>query len=108
MKPVEDGQVLREASLSTGGLGWPALATLVLTGSYLLAHRGITIESLLSGMAFAGPLGKVLAVKLSAVVAMVIYQSVYAHRPAKLAVHANMMVALVILGCSVLLVRGLP
>ncbi|MGA0072760.1 MAG: hypothetical protein ACO3K0_08935 [Steroidobacteraceae bacterium] len=108
LKPVEDGQVLREASLSTGGLGWPALATLVLTGGYLLAHRGITIESLLSGMAFAGPLGKVLAVKLSAVAAMVIYQSVYAHRPAKLAVHANMMVALVILGCSVLLVRGLP
>lgn len=108
LRPAEDGRSLRDASLSIGGLGWPALAILVVTGSFLLARRGITIDALLTGAAFAGTVGKVLALKLSAVSAMVLYQTVYAHRPAKFAVHVNMLVALVILGCSVLLVRGLP
>lgn len=108
LRPAEDSQSLRVASLSTGGLGWPALTVLVVTGGYLLARRGLTVETLVTGAAFAGPLGKVLALKLSAVSVMVLYQSVYAHRPAKFAVHVNMLVALVILGCSVLLVRGLP
>ena len=39
--PPETAELLRERSLYLGGLGWPALAVLAITGLYLLGQRGI-------------------------------------------------------------------
>ena len=106
IEPRETADMLREASLFRGGLGWPALAVLVPTGLYLLHVRGITLEALWSGAAFAGAQGTVLAVKLVLVVVMIAYQAVFGHRPAPIAIYFNMLAALVIIGASVVLVRG--
>lgn len=106
IEPAATADELRAASLSRGGLGWPALAILVPTGLYLLHYRGIGIEELLSGAAFLGTQGRVLAVKLTLVVAMIAYQAVFGHKSAPLAVHANMLAALAIVAASVVYVRG--
>ena len=36
IEPRETAEMLREASLFRGGLGWPALAVLIPTGLYML------------------------------------------------------------------------
>jgi hypothetical protein len=48
----------------------------------------------------------VLAVKLTLVGAIIVYQAVCGHRPASIAVYLNMLAALGIIAASVLLVRG--
>jgi hypothetical protein len=104
--PAKTAAILRERSLFIGGLGWPALAVLVITGGYLLSFRGVTLDRVLSGAAFAGTQGSVLAVKLSAVALMVLYQAVFGHRSAPVAIYFNKLLALIVLGASVVLVRG--
>ena len=106
MQPAADADMLRECSLFRGGLGWPALAILIPTGLYLLSVRGIMPVDLLSGAAFAGPQGAVLAVKLSLVLVMIGYQSYFGHRSAPVAIYFDMAAAIAIIGASVLLVRG--
>jgi uncharacterized membrane protein len=106
IEPPEQAEMLREASLFRGGLGWPALAVLLPTGLYLLHVRGITLGALFSGGAFAGAQGTVLAVKLVLVGAMIAYQAVFAHRQAPIAIYFNMLAAIVIIAASVLIVRG--
>ena len=106
VRPPEKAELLRERSLYMGGLGWPALTVLVATGLYLLSRRGIQPAALLQAATYAGPLGKALAVKLSMVVLMIGYQSVYGHRPAPLAIYANKLFAMLIIAASVVLVRG--
>lgn len=106
VQPAASAELLRERSLFLGGLGWPALTVLVATGSYLLSARGIGFTELFNGIAFAGVLGKALAVKLALVLAMVVYQAVMGHRPAPLAIYFNMLMALGVIGASVVLVRG--
>lgn len=103
IEPAETAELLRERSLYLGGLGWPALAVLVLTGVYMLGQRGLGLVDLMSGAAFAAD-GS-LAVKLAAVLFMVVYQIVWAHR-ASVAIYGNILAALVVLGASVVLVRG--
>ena len=103
IEPLETAELLRERSLYLGGLGWPALAVLVLTGAYLLGQRGIGAGDLVSGAAFAAD-GS-LAVKFAAVLFMVIYQMVWGHR-ASVAIYGNILAALIVLGASVVLVRG--
>ncbi len=104
--PPATAEDLRSASLSGFGLGWPALAILIATGLYLLSMRGIMPGDLLSGAAFQGTQGTVLAVKLSLVLAMVAFQARFGHRPAGAFAHLNILVALTILAASVVLVRG--
>jgi uncharacterized membrane protein len=106
IEPREAAEMLREASLFRGGLGWPALAVLIPTGLYLLHVRGVTAEMLVSGAAFAGVQGTVLAIKLALVAAMVAYQAVLSHRSAPIAIYFNMLAALLIIGASVVYVRG--
>ena len=106
IEPKATADLLRERSQFHGGLGWPALAILVPTGLYLLHLRGIHVSDMLSGAAFAGTQGAVLAVKLSAVLFMVFYQAVFAHRPSPIAIYFDMLAALIIIGASVVLVRG--
>jgi len=106
IQPPETAELLREASLFRGGLGWPALAVLVPTGLYMLHYRGIELGQLLSGAAFQGAQGAALAVKLACVAGMVVYQAVVGHRRAPIAIYFDMLLALVIIGTSVVVVRG--
>jgi uncharacterized membrane protein len=106
LEPRETAAMLRERSLMFGGLGWPALFVLALTGLYMLTIRGINPADLLAAATYQGAQGAVLAVKLCAVGVMIAYQAFMGHRSAPLAIYFNMLVATVVLGASVLLVRG--
>ena len=106
VQPPASAETLRERSLFRGGLGWPALVVLVITGIYQLGLRGIAIGDLVSGAAYAGAQGAVLAAKLGLVVCMIIYQVVFAHGRAPIAIYFNMLAALLILAASTVLVRG--
>jgi uncharacterized membrane protein len=105
IEPAKTAELLRERSLYLGGLGWPALAVLVVTGVYMLGQRGIGLGDLMSGAAFAAG-DQSLAIKLAAVLFMVIYQIIWAHRRAPVAIYFNMLAALIVLGASLVLVRG--
>ena len=105
VQPTATAEFLRERSLYLGGLGWPALVVLGITGIPLLMAHGIGIADLLTGAAFAGPGGGALAVKLALVLAMVVYQAVFAHRPTQM-VHLNMAAALAVLALAVVLSGG--
>ena len=106
LEPRETAELLREASLFRGGLGWPAMAVLIPTGLYMLHYRGIEMGQLLSGEAFQGSQGTVLAVKLACVAGMMVYQAVVGHRRAPIAIYFDMLLALIVIGTSVVLVRG--
>jgi hypothetical protein len=106
IQPANTAELLREKSLQRGGLGWPALAVLIPTGLYLLSVRGIMPMDLLTGAAYAGTQGVVLAVKLACVLIMIGYQASFGHRPAPIAIYFDMLAAVTIIGASVLLVRG--
>lgn len=106
VEPQETADLLREASLFRGGLGWPALAVLVPTGLYMLHYRGIEMGQLISGVAFQGTQGAVLAVKLAAVAGMMVYQGVIGHRRAPIAIYFDMLLALIVIAASVVIVRG--
>lgn len=101
IEPATTADLLRERSLEMGGLGWPALAVLVLTGLYLLSLRGLGI---LGGLFGDG--GWPLALKLWCVIGMILYQALVGHRRAAAAIYANIALALIVLACSVVLVRG--
>jgi uncharacterized membrane protein len=103
--PAEVANTLRRLSMTMGGLGWPALVILWITGYVQLQYRGITWDLLISGRAFMFPGGWVLAAKLALVVWMVGFQAMFGHRPAPRAIYLNMAAALAIVGLSVLLVR---
>ncbi len=105
IEPPATAQFLRECSFAMGALGWPALTILIVTGLYLLSARGIGPVELVTGGAFSGD-GKVLAVKLALVLVMMLYQAIWGHRRAPAAIYGDMLVALIILGASLVLVRG--
>lgn len=106
VEPATTADLLRESSLFRGGLGWPALIVLIPTGFYMLSVRGIQIGDLVSGAAFHGRPGNVLAIKLALVAVMIGYQVYFGHRRAPIAIYFDMLAALVIIAMSVLLVRG--
>ena len=106
VEPAATADLLRERSLYLGGLGWPALIVLIPTGIYMLAARGITFGDVLSGAAFATAGGSALALKLVLVVCMVIYQALFGHGRARVAIHVNILIALVLLAASVVIARG--
>ncbi len=101
LEPAATAELLRERSLAMGGLGWPALAVLLLTGLYLLDQRGLGPLA-----AVLGEGGTALQVKLVAVLGMIVYQAVFGHRRAPLAIYANIALALVVLTSSLLYARG--
>lgn len=106
IEPPETGLLLRQLSLRHGGLGWPALCLLVITGAAMLYHRGVTFRQVLSGQLFLDSFGRGLGIKFFLVGCMVLYQLFVGHRPAPRLIYLNMTVALVILWLSVLLVRA--
>ncbi len=106
IEPPEAGQALRQLSGRWGGLGWPALALLILTGSVMVAYRGMTVQHFASGEFLSNPFGRVLAMKLVLVAGMIVYQWRVGHRPAPRLIVANIIAALLILALSVLMVRA--
>ena len=106
LAPPETGHLLRQLSLRRGGLGWPALFLLVLTGSVLLSYHGATWQQVVSGAFFLSPSGRILRVKFLLVAGMVLYQLFIGHRPAPRLIYVNMLVALMVIGLSVVLVRA--
>ena len=100
IEPPETAELLRERSLYLGALGWPALAVLLVTGLYMLWYRGVSPGDLVSGAAFSAN-GDSLAIKLGAVLFMIFYQIVWAHRRAPIAIYFNILAALIVLGASV-------
>ncbi len=105
VEPPATAEFLRECSLFMGALGWPALTILIVTGLYLLSARGIGPLDLVTGRAFSGD-GGTLPVKLVLVLWMIFYQAIWGHHRAPIAIYGNMLAALIILGASVILVRG--
>jgi uncharacterized membrane protein len=106
VEPAATADLLRERALYRGGLGWPALIVLIPTGIYMLAARGITVADVLSGAAFAMVGGTALALKLVLVGCMVLYQALFGHGAARVAIHVNILIALVLLAASVVIARG--
>ncbi len=109
LKKMEDeptGRELRRLSLAHGGLGWPALAVLLLTGAYMLSARGLGLGDLFSPALLASRFGRALDAKLILVAAMIGYQAVFGHRAAPRAIYANMLAALLVLAASVLMAGG--
>ncbi len=106
VEPEATAAFLRERMVYLGGLGWPALAILVPTGLYLLWLRGIGPVDLVTLGFLDRPDGGPLALKLALVLWMIVYQSVWGHRPAPIANWFNIAAALSILACSVVIVRG--
>ena len=104
--PPETGRVVRQLSLRFGGLGWPALFILVITGMIMLSYRGVTARQMASGEVFSGPSGRILTIKLILVACMILYQFFVGHRRAPRLIYVNMAVALMIVGLSILLVRA--
>ena len=105
IEPAATADMLRETSVSHGGLGWPALAVLIPTGIYMLNYRGIGLDMLLSGAAFDGPQGVALAIKLVLVAGMVFYQAFIGHRKASIAIYFDMLAALGVIATSIIIVR---
>jgi uncharacterized membrane protein len=106
LQPSETAELLRARSLYLGGLGWPALVVLIPTGTYMLGARGITLADVFSGAAFVMPGGTALALKLLLVGCMVGYQAVFGHGRAPVAIHVNILLALVVLAASLVIARG--
>jgi uncharacterized membrane protein len=63
-------EALRAIAYRFRAVGWTSLVLLALTGLSNLALRGIPLIGLLDGSAFGGPYGRVLAIKLSLVAAI--------------------------------------
>jgi uncharacterized membrane protein len=106
IEPAETAQQLRETSLSFGGLGWPSLVVLIVTGSVMLGYRGVTFSDAISGAFFAAPQGSLFGIKFSLVILMILYQTLFGHRSAPRAIYFNMLVALLVVALSVYLARG--
>ena len=103
--PPETGEEFRQLSVRRGGLGWPALVVLVITGSVLLSYRGATVSQMISGAFFLTPSGHILGLKFLLVACMIVYQWCVGHRRAPRLIYINMFVALLVVGLSTLLVR---
>jgi len=104
--PPETGEFVRQASLRMGGLGWPALFVLLVTGIVIIIHSKVTLHHIVSGEFLFDPMGRVMAVKMSLVGCMALYQWFVGHRHAPRLIYLNMLIALLIIGLSVLRVRS--
>ena len=106
VEPAATADLLRERSLYLGGLGWPALIVLIPTGMYMLAARGIRLgtfsrERLSPRLAVARSHSSCVLVGC-----MVLYQALFGHGRARVAIHVNILIALVLLAASVVIARG--
>jgi len=70
-------ELLRLSGRRFRTLGWLSLGTLLVTGTFNVAHRGYGVEHLVSGDLFRGEWGRALAVKLALVVALLALSAVH-------------------------------
>jgi len=69
IQPAETAGRLRAVMLWRGGLGWPALAVLAVTGLYQMRFRGVTLGMLADGTMLQSAAGRIIAFKLLLVTA---------------------------------------
>jgi uncharacterized membrane protein len=103
IQPPETGAELRRLSLRHGGIGWPALIVLGITGAYMAVFREVGLGDLFSSSFLTERSGWAFDAKLVLVGVMVGYQIVFGHRSAPKAIYVNMLVALLVLGLSAIL-----
>jgi uncharacterized membrane protein len=89
-----------------GGLGWYAQAVLWTTGLFILNYRGVSPRTLFSAQFMTSSWGRTLWVKILLVLVLLAFQFMVGNKPSKL-VYGYILVAVVIVGISVLLVRPL-
>ncbi len=106
IEPPETSGLVRELGLAWGGFGWPSLSVLILTGIGLIWMSGITLHHVLAGEFMYEPIGRVMALKLTIVGGMVLYQWRVGHKPAPKLIYLNMMAALMVIVLSILRVRS--
>lgn len=125
------GELIHRTGVRFRALGWGAIATLIVTGSYLLAFRGIGLSELFDPSFYATSLGRTIGLKL-ALVALIVAASLFhdfamgpratrllredptSPRAMRLRATArrigrlNLLLALAVVALAVMIVRGAP
>jgi hypothetical protein len=86
-----------------GGVGWYAHGVLWPTGLFMLHYRGV-LGQVFEREFIASPWGRALWVKILLVLLLVVFQITVGNRPSR-TVYAYWLVAFLIIGISVILVR---
>jgi putative copper export protein len=86
------------------GIGGPSLFVLILTGTFMLHYRGVTLQSITSGQFFATSYGQVFGLKFLLVLLLIGFQITIGNRPSKLN-FGYVVATLAIIALSVWLVR---
>jgi len=86
------------------GVGWYAQAVLWTTGLFMLNYRGVSPGRLLSSEFIATPWGQAMWAKIALVLTLGVFQAAVGHGPTRL-IYGYVIVACVIVGISVMLVR---
>jgi hypothetical protein len=87
-----------------GGIGWYAQAALWSTGLLMLKYRRVALGQVFSAAFMASSWGRALWAKLVLVLVLAAFQVLVGHKPSKL-VYGYILVAVLIVGISVILVR---
>jgi uncharacterized membrane protein len=87
-----------------GGIGWYAQAALWSTGLLMLKYRRVALGHVFSAAFMASSWGRALWAKLVLVLVLAAFQVLVGHKPSKL-VYGYILVAVLIVGISVILVR---
>jgi hypothetical protein len=88
------------------GVGWYAQAVLWTTGLFMLNYRGVSPSQLFSAEFIATAWGQAMWAKIALVLVLGVFQVTVGHGPTKL-IFGYVIVAFVIVGISVMLVRPL-
>jgi uncharacterized membrane protein len=86
------------------GIGWYAQAVLWTTGLFMLSYRGVSFSQLFSADFLATAWGRAMWAKILLVLTLGVFQLKVGHKPSKL-IYGYVLVACVIVGISVMLVR---
>lgn len=109
--PMKKPDVMQAGGRRFRTIGWIALATLVVTGTFNVAHRGYGLESVMNGDLFRGGWGHTLAMKLSLVGIVLALTAAHdwmgsrSRRAAMITGHVTFALSLAIVALAVTLVR---
>jgi uncharacterized membrane protein len=92
------------AAYKMGGIGGPSLVLLIATGAFMLFHRGVTWEQIITGQFFAQRYGQVFGAKLLLVLLLIAFQITVGNKPSKF-IYGYLLVVLSVIALSVWLVR---
>jgi uncharacterized membrane protein len=133
LPPSERGALLTALGVKFRNVGWVAIGLLVITGITNASFRGVTLETIGNGQIFLSPFGHLLTTKVVLVAVMIAISAIHdfvigpastratqrsteatlgeverLRRQASWLARLNALLALVVVGLGVLLVRGLP